>query len=224
MRLVDLTLPVQEEHGIGGRLPPEVFRGYYGKKTVLPEERIHKHKYVDYTSLVYRFDHLSIVGTYLDFPGHIIKTDDGTDAANYPLEKLYRIDASVIHLDRADGSGGIHADELAKACTAPISGGALILNALGRRRFDEIEKRSVFLEKDAVQWIVDTGIYLIVSDVYEPWEVVGIFLELFRNGISTVCCPVNLDQLTTPRVKLTVLTAPFPKVTQLPCRVVAELE
>jgi len=50
-----------------------------------------------------------------------------------------------------------------------------------------------------------------------------VFLDLFGAGITTVCLPVNLSALTTPYVRLTALPVRFETVTQLPCRVVAEL-
>ena len=58
-----------------------------------------------YTAVVYDFAHDSMVGTYLDLPGHIIETDDGQDAATQPLERFYRLQASVLHLCREDGRG-----------------------------------------------------------------------------------------------------------------------
>ena len=208
MSLIDLTLPVQKTRD--------------GAKTVISETWPVRQGNLIYIGQVYRFAYDSMAGTYLDLPGHIVETDDGIDAAAYPLEKLYRLDATVIHLDRADGSGAIHIDELTGACPAPIFGGAFVINALGKRRFDEIEERSVYLTMDAVRWIVRTGVHLLVSDVYESVQFQGVFLELFKNGIATVCYPINLHRLTAPRVKLTVLPVRFPGVTQLPCRVVAE--
>jgi hypothetical protein len=67
-------------------------------------------------------------------------------------------------------------------------------------------------------------VHLLVSDVYEAAEPRGVFLDLFGNGISALCCPINLDLLTASSVKITVLMPRFPGVTQLPCRAVAEVE
>lgn len=210
MRIVDLTLPVYA-----------IQRGH---ETARLEELPLKSTVNAYTGMIYHFHHDSMTGTYIDFPGHIKETDDGMDAENYPLGKLYRVPATVIHLNRVSGSGGISAAELASACPVPVKGGALVVNALGKLRFDEIEHRSVFLAKDAVRWIIATGIHLFVSDVYENQKMnEGVFVELFHHGISTVCLPINLDRIDRPQFKLTVLHARFPRVTQLPCRVVAEL-
>ena len=209
MHLVDLTLPIQLARD--------------GEATVRSEEWCIGRGEGGYTALVYHFSHDSMVGTYLDLPGHIRETDDGLDAASYPLDRLFRVEAAVLHLDRADGSGSIHAPELSRACPPTSGCGALVINALGTRRFDDVVERSVFLARDAVQWIVGSGVHLLVSDVYESAELWGVFRELFGNGISTVCRPIDLHRLKAPRVKLTVLPVRFPTVTQLPCRVVAEV-
>ena len=179
---------------------------------------------VEYTGVIYEFKMGSMAGTYIDFPGHIAETDDGQDAYNYPLEKLYCRRAAVIRLDRWDGSGGVTASELAAACPVKIQpGDALIVNALGDRQFYDIENRSVFFEMDAVEWIIEQGVELLVSDIYESQALLGVFLKLFKAGISTVCRPVNLHKLEDAEVKLTIMPLPLRGVTQIPCRLVAEL-
>ena len=216
MPLIDLTLSIPSVDEA-----QRLFVGPHSDpRTVVSEEW----KLPCGTALVYAFDHWGMAGTYIDFPGHIRETDDGTDAENYPVERLYAIPAGVIHLDREDGSGAIGADELAGALTTDSACGALIVNALGKRRFDDIAWRSVYLRNDAVRWMIDRGIHLLVSDVYESdADPQNVFFDLFRAGISTICCPVNMHRLTTPTVKLTVLPLRFAGVTQLPCRVLAEL-
>ncbi len=210
VRLIDLTLPAPAVQS--------------GQPTCRLEERHLKCGDLPYSGMVYHFRHDSMVGTYVDFPGHIKETDDGLDAATYPLEELYRINAAVAHLDRTSGSGRISARELSDVCPRQSGAGALIVNALGSRRFDEIEERSVYLGRDAVQWIVDAGFRLFVSDVYEsnnnPQQV---FNRLFAARVSTVCCPINLHLIDQPIVRLTVLPLRFAGVTQLPCRVVVEV-
>jgi len=208
MKLVDLTLPVPET------------------KAVLKEVRIRSGT-ADYTGMTYDLALNSMDGTYIDFPGHIRETDDGLDAGNYPIDKLFRVKASVVHLDRASGSGPVSGADLEAALSIDarrVDSSALILNALGKRRFDEIEPRSVFLTLDAIDWIVSRNIHLLVSDIYESRAIHGVFTELFRHGIATVCCPVNLDKLTARTVRISVFHFPIEGVTQLPCRVIAEIE
>jgi kynurenine formamidase len=177
-----------------------------------------------YTAAVYDFRHNGMLGTYLDLPGHIRATDDGADAANFPLARLYRLSAAVLRLDKASGAGEVTEAELAAAGPPPPAGGGLVVNALGSRRFDQIDPRSVYLGRRAVEWIVDSGTRLLVCDIYESQPLHGVFARLFVAGIATVCRPVNLHLLAGPEVRLTVLTARFRGVTQLPCRVVAEME
>jgi kynurenine formamidase len=179
---------------------------------------------MEYTGVVYEFEMSSMAGTYIDFPGHITETADGQDAANYPLEKIYRRRAVVIHLDRLNGSGEVTATELASACPAEIrAGDALVINALGSRQFHEIDERSVFFGHDSIEWIIAQKVELLVSDIYESKALLGVFYKLFKAGISTVCFPVNMNQLTVPEIKLTVMPLPIRGITQIPCRVVAEI-
>ena len=178
-----------------------------------------------YVALVYNFHHDSMAGTYIDFPGHIEHTDDGCDAANCPLESLYRLEAAVIHLARRSGSGKISADELRASGRAVSGCQALIVNALGELRFDQIDHRSVYLGREAVEWIIDTGAKLLVADIYESdSDPQDVFPDLFAAGVATVCHAVNLHLLTRPRLRLTALPLRFPGVTQLPCRLLAEIE
>jgi kynurenine formamidase len=131
----------------------------------------------------------------------------------------------VIHLARADGSGAIGPDELQAACSAGPVGPGLILNALGPVRFDQVRERSVYLASPAVRWIIDQGVRLFVSDIFESNEQPqGVFETFFAARVLTVCQPIRLDELTSPRVKLTVLPLRVERATQLPCRVVAEVE
>lgn len=221
MQTIDLTLPIAtcEEEKLA---PDAPWR---------PTETIHTRRWrigdgaEAYTARVHYLSHWGMAGTYIDFPGHIVETDDGDDASSVPAEKLFRLEAGVVRLDRASGSGRVSADELAAAGPKPASGQALIVNALGPRRFDEIELRSVYFGSDAVRWIIDTGVHLLVSDIYESdVDPQGVFPALFANGIYTVCCPINLHRISRPVVRVTALPLRVATATQLPCRVVVEQE
>lgn len=177
---------------------------------------------VCYEARVYDFDHNSMVGTYIDMPGHILGTDDGYDAASLPLDRLFRVPAGVIHLARESGSGAVTAAELQAAAPDLAGRQALVINALGEQRFDQIENRSVWLGDDALDWLTGLGLRLLVSDIYESQGLHGVFSRLFSAGINTVCFPIDLHRLTTPYVLVTCLKPRFEQVTQLPCRLLAE--
>lgn len=210
MKLVDLTLPIQQCEDKSPAVEPQVIPLQCGG--------------APYEAVIYQFHHDSMAGTYIDFPGHIVQTDNGLSAANYPPEHLYRVRAGVIRLERGDGSGGISAQELMDAAPDLTGCNALVINALGSTRFDAIVYRSVYLLREAAEWIASTGIRLFVSDVYESTTLgEGVFPLFFSKGICTVCHPINLDRLDQPYATLTVLAPRFPGVTQLPCRIIAEL-
>jgi kynurenine formamidase len=176
-----------------------------------------------YTGVVYDFNHDSMLSTYIDFPGHVAHLDDGTDAGNLSIESLFNVKCAVIHLNKKTNSGEVNAEELSKAVSDIEDCRALIINALGNKRFDEIEKRSVWLSLDALDWIKSIGINLIISDIYESNDLSGVFPRLFEAGIMAVCCPVNLHLLPDKPIKVTALPLAFEKVTQLPCRLIAEI-
>ena len=197
---------------LGERFAPEIRR----------EEKKLQSGLVSYTGVVYTMTHDGMSGTYIDFPGHIAETDNGLYADNCPLERVFRVPASVIHLSKKSGDGAVSGAELEEAFGGKIHTDALIINALGKLNPLEMAKRSVFLDDSAIQWIIDSKCRLLVSDIYESEALHGVFLKLFSAGITTVCLPVNLAALTAKEVLLTALFARMPGVTQLPCRLVAE--
>jgi kynurenine formamidase len=174
-----------------------------------------------YTGVVYNISTSTMMGSYIDFPGHIMETDDGVNGANCDLADFTSMSATVIHFDRAGQPGGITARDLEKACGGVPDTQAVIINALGSTGSFDIPPRSVYLTLDAVEWLKSTPCRVLVSDVYESTALEGVFLKLFEGGIATVCEPANLHKLPSGKVKLTVHFAKIP-ITQLPCTLVAE--
>jgi len=174
-----------------------------------------------YDAVIHRLTIGSMCGTYIDFPGHICSTDDGIDAANYPIGKLYRQKTFAVHLAKENGAGAVTGEELAAAAGQNVEADCVIINALGKRNPEDIALRSVWLSTSAVQWIIDTGCHLVISDIYESQKLEGVFGRFFSAGISTVCCPANLCQVPAES-SVTVLFCNVPAMKQLPCRVVAE--
>ncbi len=175
-----------------------------------------------YTGMVYEWIIHSMHGSYIDFPGHIKETDNGERADHFPHERLYRVPCSVIRLNRKSGSGAVTGKDLEKAFGGIPDTPALLINALGKKEPDEVEERSVYLDDSALDWIIASGVRMTVSDIYESRALHGVFLRLFRAGISTVCEPRGLRRIKDSRVFLTVLFQKIPVVTQLPCRLIVE--
>lgn len=221
MTLIDLTLPMRSaepqcDDPLQAPYPVPVLhtRTWHIPATPAP-----------YQARVHYFTFWSMAGTYIDFPGHIAETDDGRDAVSVPAASLFRIEAAVVRLDRTALPGPVDAADLQAGCRCRRPTPGLVINALGGSRYDAIPERSVYLTHAAVQWIVDRGTRLLVSDIYEsnsaPQDV---FRTLFRAGLAAVCYPAALGVLTGDCVLLTALPLRIPGATQLPCRLLAEEE
>ena len=175
-----------------------------------------------YTGMVYDFELNSMDGSYIDLPGHIKETDDGQRADNVPMEQFYRMPCSVISLNRTNRSGAVSAAELEQAFGGKVTTPALMINALGKLEPDEIDVRSVWLDFSALDWMISCGIRLLVSDIFESQSLDGVFLKLFKAGISTVCEPRHMSRITKKIVELTVMFPNIPGLTQIPCRILAD--
>ena len=176
-----------------------------------------------YHAQVHYFQHWGMSGTYIDFPGHIMETDNGMDAGSTPGHDLYRVPALVLRPTPAPDDRKITATMLRS--TLPIDTGepAVIINALGDLRYDEIPERSIYLSQCAAQWLADRNTRLLISDVYESTvDPQNVFPILFRNGVVTVCYPDRLSGIGSERVRVTALPNRFPGATQLPCRLIVE--
>lgn len=220
MRLTDLTVPMRplepqwDEPAAPPRLLPPLTTRVWTLGGPTP---------AGYHARVHYYHHWSMAGTYIDLPGHILETDDGHDAATVPAEALFRVPAGLVRLDRSAQPGPVHAADLQQAASIGLSAPALVLNALGPHRFDAVPERTVYLARDAVHWIIDHRVRLLVSDVYEsnddPQDV---FRTLFRAGIAAVCCPESLGTLALAPLLLSALPLRIPGATQSPCRLLAE--
>ncbi len=197
------------------------FRGRKVLPEILQREVALKSDKTEYTGVVYNISTSTMMGSYIDFPGHIKETDDGVNGANSDLADFTNMSAAVIRFDRAGEPGGITAEDLENAYGGVPDTQAVIINALGSVSSFDIPPRSVYLTLDAVEWLKKTPCKVLVSDIYESTALEGVFLKLFEGGISTVCEPANLHKLPAGKVKLTVHFAKIP-ITQLPCTLVAE--
>ena len=174
-----------------------------------------------YHAFVHRFNLSSMSGTYIDFAGHIKEFDDGFDASNYPFEKLFMVDATLLRLNRKGKDREIHAGEL-ESSGVRIDTPAVVVDSGWNQIPDKNDDEVYFFGKDAIQWFISKKIHLFVSDVYENHkDPRGIFVEFFKAGIVTVCNPANLQMIDAQRFKLCVFPLKVPGATQVPCRAIA---
>lgn len=195
-------------------------------KVAIQRRRVPLHSgNTDYTGVIYDYSFDSMQSTYIDFPGHIEETDDGLRADSVPVDALCRLSADVIQLDFPNEGGAVSGKTLEQgmsAATYTSTVPALIINALGRKNPRDINERSVFLDDSAVDWIIGRRYRLLISDIYESRELLGVFKKLFAHGVTAICEPVNLFRLPPGRVLVSAIPCPIPGVTQLPCRLFAE--
>ena len=186
-------------------------------------ERVHlKSAGTEYTGVKYRYVLPGMASSYLDLPGHIAETDDGRRGDTIPADAFYRLPAKLLRLDRKSGDGAVTANDLRAAANGDFHAPCVIVNALGDLNPRDIEERSVYLAFDALEYLAEHGCTLLVSDIFESQRLDGVFLWLFRRGISTVCEPVNLGKLPTDHpILFSAIFPPLP-ATQIPCRIFAE--
>ena len=205
MRIIDLTLDIRDNPSNPAEIEP------YAVPLAV--------RGVPQTATCYRLRLNGMSGTYIDFPGHLESCADGADAGNAPLDSLLMRPATVIHLRRQGRPRAVTAAEL-DAAGVDFQGEALIIHALESRTFMDVDAESIpYYDPSAIEWIVARAPRLFASDIYEKRpDQQGIFVELFRHGIRTVCCPVNLDQITQAHPRCSVIPLKARGITQIPCR------
>ena len=172
-----------------------------------------------YQGVCYRIAMNGMSGTYLDFPGHIECFDDGVHAGNARLADLVMAETTVIHLAVEEGRREVTAGDL-EGAGIEVRGAVLIVHALGEKSAADFTPDTIpYYGKSAIEWIVSKRIRVFASDIYENVrKQQGVFVELFRRGISTVCCPTSLQELRETYPRSCVVPLAMESVTQLPCR------
>jgi kynurenine formamidase len=174
-----------------------------------------------YTGVIYQYHLGSMDFSYIDLPGHILETDDGQSCSKVDISDYYRVPSTVIRMDLLDKFGAVTKEMLEYACGGVPQTPGVIINALGDLDPRDVSLRSVWLTLDAVDWLIQSGCKLIVSDIYESNDIEGVFYKFFQAGIATVCEPVNLGKIPTRQIRLSVMFPPI-NATQVPCRIIGE--
>ena len=207
MKIIDLTC--------------KIIKGIPGKNVSVCSIKKIKMPEKDYQGLIYDFYLSSMSGTYIDLPGHIKEFDNGLDASNYPLEKLFMVDTTVIRLHRQGLGREIRAEELEKTGIS-VKNQGLLINSGWDLGAGKPTQEIPFYGRDAIEWIVSKGINLFISDVYENHsDPRGIFVEFFKAGIACVCIPANLEKLSKSKIKVCAIPIRIPGAVQVPCRLLA---
>jgi kynurenine formamidase len=111
----------------------------------------------------FAIDQITMVGntgTYIDSPFH--RYPEGDDLSALPLERLVRLAASVVHLDRVDHRGITPAD----LAGVTVAGRAVLLHTGWDRHFGSAEYGvgAPFLTAEACAHLIDAGAVLVGID------------------------------------------------------------
>jgi arylformamidase len=174
----------------------------------------------------------SQTGTYLETPAHFYGNNNSYMLIDVPVEKIVNIDCVVLNLnpeilkDRQNRVS-IQVDDL-EAC--PNSkcikeGDALLVGcAWGDHWMDSnYLSDSPYFTYDAMMWLINKKPFILGSD-FARWENLekaeGFFPKFYAANILMLAPCVNLEKITEPRVKLTVLPLKIPGTCCTPCRAI----
>lgn len=178
------------------------------------------------------FQMQSQTGTYLETPGHFLGYENTfliheVDVAELTNRDCVVLDVGPINPDNSQERKPVTLDHILNAPGSDEikEGDAVLICAHWGAMWEhkDFVARSPYISLDAMKWLIEKKPYLIGGD-FPRWELVdrpqGIF-ELFKNeGILLMGPSVNLDKVTKPRVKLTVLPLKIIGTCCTPCRAV----
>jgi kynurenine formamidase len=171
-------------------------------------------------------------GTYVESPQVFSESGKGGGFnESVPLEKLFNIDAYVFNiehdsLETKDGRPVITLGDIKKAEKGAIPGGSAILVGTGYGRNWEKKdyvSKAWFFNKDALYYLIDKKPFLVGGDS-PVWEnevhPEGAFERFYKLGILLLAPCINLEKISSFRVKMTVLPLNILKAGVCPVRAV----
>lgn len=174
----------------------------------------------------------SQTGTYLETPAHFFGNDKSYLLIDVPVEKLVNIDCVVLNVGPKNPGNRneripITAEDLERCPnTAFIKEGDAILVGCewGKHWMDEgYLSNSPYFSYEAMMWLIGKKPFLLGSDLAR-WENLenteGFFPKFYEADILMLAPCVDLEKVTKPRVKLTVLPLKIPGTSCTPCRAV----
>ena len=170
----------------------------------------------------------SQTGTYLETPAHFLGPEKSYDLDKVPIEKLTDVRASHIKLPPelflTGGRAGITAGMLERYSKGGIKeGDALIFScSWGKHWFEEkYLKQSPYLTYEAMKWLISKKPFILASDVAR-WDRTdkseGFWDEFYAADILMLAPLVNLENVSTENLRLTVLPLNIADTSCAPCR------
>jgi arylformamidase len=174
----------------------------------------------------------SQTGTYLETPAHLLGYRKSYPLMQVPVEKLVDIPACVIQVDRdslplVEGRRAITREALTRGLgsLSPSSCRAILVSTGwgAAWRSTDFVTASPFFMADAMEWLISLKPFLLGSDS-PRWESLerpqGFFPVFFGADILMLAPCVNLEEIRSARVTLTLLPLKIEGTCCTPCRAV----
>ena len=213
----------------------EIFEGMWNYGPPFPEFKlrdIELPEWLKYKSYSQSFEGFHMLtGTYIVAPSHGLGPKNSYSLESVPIQKLYSIDAFVLRLDfeklAKEGSNPyISCEDLKSAGIEEIPENSSILLAAGYGRHwsdPDYLKNYYFIKKDAFDYILSKKPFLLgldspsMDNLNNPQGLSGYF---YNHNVLLLAPLVNLEEIKSFKVKLTVCPLKFKKTTGSPCRVI----
>jgi kynurenine formamidase len=176
----------------------------------------------------------SQTGTYLETPAHYFGNDRSYLITDVPVEKLYEMNCTIVHLERyfeeseqkkeqACITISMLKDVLEK--DSPCEGSAILLSTGWGAAWEKeyFLDKSPYIKKEAMEYLISLKPYLLGSD-FPRWDNIrkseGFFQAFYDANILMLAPCVNLHKISSVRCKLTVLPLKIEGTSCTPCRAV----
>ncbi|HBR02542.1 MAG TPA: hypothetical protein DD738_08020 [Ruminiclostridium sp.] len=174
----------------------------------------------------------SQTGTYLETPAHYYGNNKSYLLIDVPVEKLVDIDCVVLNVEPKNpenkpGRVPITVEDLEKCSNVNCikEGDAILVGSgWGKYWLDEgYLLNSPYFTYDAMMWLIDKKPFILGSD-FARWENLekpeGFFSEFYAANILMIGPCIDLEKVTKPRVKMTVLPLKISGTSCTPCRAI----
>ncbi len=178
--------------------------------------------YADYKVNTHRISFSSSSATYVQTPAEMLPGRPTID--RIPLDRLV-LECSVIKIPKQP-RGKITPEDIIKSNPGIKKGGGLIV-ATGWEKYwrsKNFVKDSPHFTPESMEMVLDFGISMLAGDmtIYDDYYApTGLLKKLFEKDVLIAAPLVNLDQITTSRVRLFALPLKVKGVSGCPARIIA---